>query len=375
MRHVAVLVALLVAAGCSRPEARNARVWNRQAAATYLDRRADWWLQWPAARRDHGTSCVSCHTTLPYVLARARLDESGAAASNVQRVIDNVRTRVRLWSDIAPYYTNRPGHALEAAESRGTEAVLNALILARAAVHGVFDEDAQAAFEQMWALQETDGDAAGAWPWLRFGLEPWEGKDSKYYGAALAALAVGAAPDGYQATPAVREHVQRLRAYLDREYAQQPLANRLVLLWANATLHDLVPPDRQTAIVDELVAAQSSGGGWSLASLSAAAPSLRTRLRSIVAPDPSDGYATGLAALVLLDAQPQPRRGDALQRALAWLARNQNADGVWTAASLNARRNPASDAAKFMSDAATAYAVLALTTADAERSAKALAER
>jgi hypothetical protein len=48
---------------------------------------------------------------------------------------------------------------------------------------------------------------------------------------------------------------------------------------------------------------------------------------------------------------------------LAWLAGNQQPDGTWTAASINKQRDPHSDAALFMTDAATAYAVLALQTA------------
>jgi len=75
----------------------------------------------------------------------------------------------------------------------------------------------------------------------------------------------------------------------------------------------------------------------------------------------SDGYATGLVAFVLQMETPRDRIE--LQRARAWLTRNQNqVDGSWPAYSLNKRRDLSSDVGRFMSDAATAYAVLALTS-------------
>ena len=65
-----------------------------------------------------------------------------------------------------------------------------------------------------------------------------------------------------------------------------------------------------------------------------------------------------------LQASGDPRAKAQVARALAWLVKNQDpATGVWFATSLNKQRDPASDAGRFMNDAATAYAVLALTQA------------
>jgi hypothetical protein len=58
-----------------------------------------------------------------------------------------------------------------------------------------------------------------------------------------------------------------------------------------------------------------------------------------------------------------PESQHALKRAIAWLRTNQREDGRWAAASLNKQRELSSEAGLFMSDAATAYAVLALSNA------------
>ena len=126
-------------------------------------------MAWPPATRDHGTFCISCHTALPYALARpalrAALGEE-APSQNERRLLESVNKRVRLWNEVKPFYTESSG-ARKTLQSRGTESILNALILASAdARNGKLSDDTRAAFDYMWALQGKTGDQKGAWPWL-----------------------------------------------------------------------------------------------------------------------------------------------------------------------------------------------------------------
>jgi hypothetical protein len=75
----------------------------------------------------------------------------------------------------------------------------------------------------------------------------------------------------------------------------------------------------------------------------------------------SDGYATGLIVFVLGQAGV-PQTDSHLGLGRAWLVRNQSqTEGLWPGYSLVNRRDPSSGTGRFMNDAATAYAVLALT--------------
>jgi ABC-type Na+ transport system ATPase subunit NatA len=95
-----------------QPQVRDPAGWNASAAAAYLDQRLTWWSHWPTSARDHGTFCVSCHTALPYALARPALrqalGEPGPSPQEVQ-LLDNVTRRVRMWRDIEPFYPDQTG--------------------------------------------------------------------------------------------------------------------------------------------------------------------------------------------------------------------------------------------------------------------------
>jgi len=355
-----LVILVLRAAPSAAPQAHaESASWNAQGAASYLDGRMDWWLKWPNAARDHDTACVSCHTALPYALARTAL-QSALGARDMpapqQAMLAHVTKRVRLWSEVEPFYPDQTRGLPKSSESRGTEAVLNALVLAtRDRAAGSLGGDTERAFANMWALQFKAGDLKGAWAWLNFHYEPWESTESPYYGAALAALAVGSAPGGYAARADIQNQLGLLRDYLRRGAANERLFNRLAALWASGTWAGLFTSAEQQAIADAAFAIQAADGGWSTAALGT-----WTRGDGTALDTGSDGYATGLVAIALGRAGV-PRSQPQLGKAIVWLVRHQDAGGMWRASSLNKQRDPASDAGKFMSDAATAYAVLALT--------------
>jgi squalene-hopene/tetraprenyl-beta-curcumene cyclase len=366
--------ASLFAAG-SHSEPRASAAWNPQAAAAYLDRRESWWMAWPPATRDHGTFCVSCHTAVPYALARPALRAALGEVSpseNERKLLDNVTLRVRLWQTAAPFYTESSG-AGKTLQSRGTESILNALILASTdARSGKLSDNTRAAFDHMWELQNKTGDQRGAWAWLNFGNEPFEAADSQYYGASLAAVAVGTAPENYRTAPKLRSALMLLGDYMRRECDRQPLIHQVVSLWASTGWRGLLAPTQQKTIVDNILDKQQPDGGWSLSSLGWTW--MGSNLRSLVnlwirsndtpMAAKSDGYATGLIVFVLEQAGV-PNADAHMQRGRSWLVRNQNqSEGQWPGYSMVNRRDPSSGTGRFMNDAATAYAVLALTATD-----------
>jgi squalene-hopene/tetraprenyl-beta-curcumene cyclase len=346
------------------PEKKITGTWDQKAAASYLDRRLDWWMDWPKAQRDHQTFCVSCHTAVPYALSRPSLRKAlaeQAPSPNERRLLDNVTKRVRLWKEVAPFYADADRGAYKTVESRGTESVLNALILAsRDAQNGQLTADTRTALDNMWAEQQTTGDKEGAWLWLRFNNEPWEADDSDFYGATLAAVAIGSAPGNYLATPGIQDNIGMLREYLSRKSASQSSLNHAALLWAAAKLPGLIDPYRQKALIVELLQKQQADGGWSSSAL------MRDWKRSdgTAQEEKSDGYSTGLITFALQQAELPPDN-EQLKQGIAWLTANQDKiDGCWPAYSLNKNKEHhiSPETALFMNDAATSYAVLALTT-------------
>jgi hypothetical protein len=348
-------------------------------AARYLDDRMDIWFVKAKKLRtgDIQTSCVSCHTVAPYALARPALRKAAgvkAPAPQEERLLRETLLRVATYDSHEPLYKSKED------ESRGSEAVLNLLVLV-----GELTPDNQAslaeplrkAFAELWAAQRADG----AWDWLDFGNEPYESADSVYYGAALAAIATGSA-DGYHS---INESdsigIAKLKSYLRANYVSQNLYNKTWLLLASARLVDLLNHEQASALAAELRRRQNADGGWSLYKLGPwtwskeSAPYGPPGKPDVALLCQSDAYATGLVTYAMHEAGV-PDVATAVQQARAWLQSNhrpwdidQHRWDCWRTFSLNHDREHGGDEGDswprlFMSDAATAFAALALLPSD-----------
>jgi squalene-hopene/tetraprenyl-beta-curcumene cyclase len=337
------------------------QAWSPPAAAAYLDQREVWWQSWPPAQEDRKTVCISCHTVVPYALARPLLRASADRQQRTpeeQAMLASVEKRVSNWANVAPFYTDGKDGPGKTAQSRATEAVLNAVILASYdAEDGHLSPLTRAAFDDAWVLQLQTGADAGGWQWEDFDLAPWESSDSCYQGAAMLAIAVSNLPGGYALEPAIAPHIALLQQYLRRLYPTQPLMSQLYVLWASARMPSLITGPERSALLRTLASLQHPDGGWTLASLDE-----RDTWKGLGSPPHDDGLATALAALAL-ENSGSSRADPMLKRGLRWLSLHQETNGSWYAASLNKLRNPRTDVGLFMSDAATGYAVMALEAA------------
>jgi hypothetical protein len=338
--------------------------WNARLAAQYMDSRQKEWDVWPMALHS-GVACVSCHTGLTYLLTRPALRHALGEKTGptlYEDVLDASMRATVIRTDANDLFAGLKGPIV--GQVYGAQVVLAALVLAMDDTpRGKLSPEGEKAFDRMWSLQLKSGADKGAWEWSDFDLDPWETKDSAFYGAALAALATGLAPADYQARPDIQENIAALRAYLRQGQKTTPLHNRMFLLWASSKLRDLLPQADKQAILNEIWSKQEADGGWSIQSLG---PWKKREAAEPVATG-SNAYATALVSYAVEKAGV-PTSQASLSKALAWLRTHQDPQsGNWTAESMNHKHSSNGVMAeKFMSDAATGYAVAALLSAGDE---------
>lgn len=332
------------AAGCSSPASDDLRDDWQARAAGYLDQRAASWLASPPPISNVGCA-MSCHTTFPYMVARPSLAPfAKTPAADEARARFEARVAEAAAGTAVPFYGSDGDD--KGKQSHATEAVLNAAALSLDDVGSgkPLGASTTSALDRMWAEQRADG----TWDWLEFGLEPWETRND--FGAALAAVVTGSIP--VSSTDAQAAGTTKLVGYIQTRLDSMVLHDRAMVLWASGKLPGLLDPAQADAIAADLTKTQLEDGGFSLGAWG----------QGHLAQDSekeSDGYATAIAVLALCSGTAQGAARPDVQRGLSWLAHHQAGDGSWPGRSVNADTTQVEG---FMTDAATAYASLALTT-------------
>ncbi|MDB5312713.1 MAG: hypothetical protein JWO38_6915 [Gemmataceae bacterium] len=334
MTPAAFLVAVLTSAapladipdpGPTKPDEPMAKAFSPAKAAEYLDGVGVGWT------RDR--QCITCHTNLPYLLARPALPGDAG------------------WKEVRAFLEKDVASWAAGGKPRGEAYVVAtafALAFNDARTTGKLSEPARAALDRMWKGQK----ATGEWGWLKCDWPPMEHDD--YYGATIATLAAGVAPGDYAKTDLAKAGIEKLRTYFKKTPAPD-LHHKAMLLWASTRVEGLLTAEEQQKTVSELRAKQHADGGWGLPSLG----EYKRRDKSDNDPNaPSDGYGTGLAVFVLRQAGVKAD-DPAVKKGVAWLKGNQRESGRWFTRSLN------NDKAHYITNAGTAFCVLALDACEA----------
>jgi squalene-hopene/tetraprenyl-beta-curcumene cyclase len=200
-------------------------------------------------------------------------------------------------------------------------------------------------------------DESGTWDdWLQCNWPPFE-SDAEF-GPTLMLVALGELSQVTQIESNDRANAKKLGAYL-RANPPLSLHAKAMRLWASKYWPDLMGLEEVITWRDELMDAQQADGGWSMASLSGPA---WKRDGGEVQTMTSEAYPTAFATYVLLRAEREHLDGkswksnrEPVSKGLSWLKDNQLESGEWFT------RSPRRDGKHYISRAATAFALMALT--------------
>ena len=304
-------------------------------------------FSYPAATRaaDHAAmnwqqshSCVTCHTNGFYLIGRAR---SGSQAPAY------LEARNFAYDFIQPHVD--PSYQRNRTRTPGAEAMVATtafLAISDMKIKGTLSETTRQAFDYIWRIQSD----SGAWDkWIKCNWGPYESDD--HFGVSLVALALGvASSDEYVQSPRAAEGDRRLKKFLSN-HPPESLHQKGMLLWAAGHRKDLVDKTVVKQWQDDLFSVQKVNGAWVLPELGDRHWKRSDGRAQSTEPD---AYATAFAVHVLVESGIE--YGDKrLIKARRWLRAQQRASGRWYT------RSPHKDNRHYISNAATSFALLALS--------------
>jgi squalene-hopene/tetraprenyl-beta-curcumene cyclase len=303
-----------------------AKAFSARKAADYIDGAS---LNWTRERK-----CFSCHTNVPYMLARPLVSGGDPAPLHELRLF--LENAADGWDKKPPktdYYVLTTAFALAGND---------------AATSGKLHPMTKKALDRSLTLQREDG----TWKWPKCDWPPLEHDD--WYGVVFMAIAYGMAPEDYARSEHVKPTLDKIRGYVKKN-PPPDLHHKASLLWASLKIDGLMTDNERQATVKELLAKQRTDGGWCLPSLGDYGERRDHSLNDVNAA--SDGYATGLSVFVLRQAGVKAD-DPALQKAVKWIKDNQRESGRWFTRSL--RVDNTDDTAHLITHAGCAFCVLAL---------------
>ncbi|MBX9679068.1 MAG: hypothetical protein K2X38_09920 [Gemmataceae bacterium] len=297
-----------------------AKSFSMERATRYLDSASLTWQK--------KSNCFACHTNFAYLYARPLVDAKAPAHQTVRKALEDL-VEIR-WEKSKPRWD--------------AEVVASGAALAfnDAATTGKLHPTTKKALDRMWTVQKKDG----GWNWLKCSWPPMENDD--HYGATLAAVAAGVAPEEYRKSDLAKAGLAKLKLYFEKNPPEN-LHHKAMLLWANSYLGDLLKANEKQAYVDELLKTQIADGGWAGGGFG----DWRRGDKTMQDKSTSDGYGTGFAVYVLRRSG-LPKDHPAIDKGIAWLHANQRESGRWWSRSLFR------DGSHLLTNAGTAFAVMAL---------------
>lgn len=346
MRHLLYSAIVLICAACTpvqagdvvtfdsvpedleeiTPDEPMAAEFSAENAAHYIDRAA---LIWQKQKK-----CATCHTNMGYLFARPALAGVLPDSGEVRAFYEDYR-KVR-WATKPPTETQGFWPIVV-----GAGLTFNDL-----QTTGKLSPVAREVLELMWTVQRADG----GWKWPDCDYAPMEIDD--HYGATVAALVVGLAPDGYAETEKAKAGLDKLRGYFKND-PPKSLHHRAMLAWCSVRVEGIRTPEQRDETLAELLALQLDDGGWSTAGFLTDWKDLELQEGKPLATDISDGYGTGFVIVVARELGV-PADDPRLRRGIDWLLHNQRESGKWFT------RSPVKDARNLISNIGSAYAILAL---------------
>ena len=302
----------------SQPDEPLRDMFSLEAAVAYLD---DVALTWQRDRQ-----CFACHANYTFLETRPLVSWQAAVHEELRAKLEELAANPRQVG------------------FRVMEGVMAACVLAQndALTTRQLHPVTRQALDYMWTLQRADG----GFEWEKSSQPPSEVDD--HFGATMAVIGVGVAPDGYAATPAARAGLDKIRQYL-RQNPPVNLHQRSMLLLGSLHVDAIMTETERKEVVDSLLAVQKQDGGWGIVSLG----NWERHDGKEDDRESSDGYGTGFAVYVLRQAGV-PADDARIRAGIAWLKANQRASGRWFT------RSQWKDSRHYVSRLGTSYAIRAL---------------